>query len=258
MSCLPARGRHARRGFTLVELLVVVAVVALLIGLLLPALSRARVAARQTITLARLRDLGIGAMAYASDYKDHLPTLADPEEKAFLGLSLMARQNETPAEAFVNSNTADSPSTATTPDGRPVLADVAGAPINPADAIGSADIPRIGWHCSFSYDNDIKPHKVPRPVVYLGDRADYAAGRTISANWGGAGMCLLWTDQHAVFVKSRTIPEQGDPNIYHHNEFAGEGADEVRDGVSVTKNTLDTHLRFFSEEEDDTLLPDSP
>ena len=54
------------------------------------------------------------------------------------------------------------------------------------------------------------------------------------------------------------MPAQRDPNIYHHNEFGGEGGDEVRDDVSVSRATQDTHLRFFSEEEDDVLLPDSP
>jgi len=49
--------------------------------------------------------------------------------------------------------------------------------------------------------------------------------------------------------------DQSDPNLYHHNEFGGEGAGETREGVSVTHDTLDTHLRFFSEDEDDVLLP---
>ena len=70
-------------------------------------------------------------------------------------------------------------------------------------------------------------------------------------------MCLLWTDQHAAFSKTRTMADQGDPNIYHHNEFGGEGADEAREGVTVSPATLDTHMRYFSEEEDDELLPDA-
>jgi hypothetical protein len=90
----------------------------------------------------------------------------------------------------------------------------------------------------------------------LGDRADYERGRTFSPNWNGEGMCLLWTDQHGEFRRHRSLKEQADPNIYHHNEFGGEGGDEVVDGVAVRADTVDTHLRFFSEEEDDVLLPD--
>jgi hypothetical protein len=69
-------------------------------------------------------------------------------------------------------------------------------------------------------------------------------------------MCLLWTDNHAAFSRTRTARDQADPNIYHHNQFQGEGGAEAREGVVVTPGTLDTHMRFFSEEEDDGLLPD--
>ena len=124
-------------------------------------------------------------------------------------------------------------------------------------------MPTIRWHCSFSYDNDVQVRKATMPIVFMGDRADYLRGRTFSANWGTGstgGMCLLWTDGHAAWASSRAIKAQSDPNIYHHNEFGGEGAEEVREGVSVQSGsgTQDTHLRFFSEEEDDGLLADEP
>ncbi len=58
----------AKRGFTLIELLVVISVIALLIGLLLPALSRARAAARATKCMANLRNVGIGLATYAQQW----------------------------------------------------------------------------------------------------------------------------------------------------------------------------------------------
>ncbi len=61
------------RGFTLIELLVVISIIALLIGILLPALSAARDAARTTQCLSGLRQMGIGFNAYASEYKGRLP-----------------------------------------------------------------------------------------------------------------------------------------------------------------------------------------
>jgi prepilin-type N-terminal cleavage/methylation domain-containing protein len=57
----------ARRGFTLVELLVVLAVIAVLCAMLMPALHRARSAARQTVCQSRLRQWGVAFAAYAAD-----------------------------------------------------------------------------------------------------------------------------------------------------------------------------------------------
>lgn len=242
--------------FTLIELLVVIAILALLIAILLPALGRARVSGRQAVVLARLHDLGVGSAAYMNDYKDRLPALKDYDEKPVLSLSVLAQVSGIPEASFLNPNTRDTRATDRSPDGRPVLADLSGAEITADTVVGPGDIGSVNFHCSFSYDNDVKPHGVWMPIVYAGDRSDYAEGRTLSGNWNGEGMCLLWTDQHAAFVKSRTVPDQGDPNIYHHNEYGGEGGGEVRDGVAVTRSTLDTHMRFFSEEEDDVLLPD--
>jgi prepilin-type N-terminal cleavage/methylation domain-containing protein len=53
-----------RRGFTLMELLVVAAIIAVLIALLLPSLSKARSTARRTVCAANLRQLGTAAAAY--------------------------------------------------------------------------------------------------------------------------------------------------------------------------------------------------
>jgi hypothetical protein len=171
-----------------------------------------------------------------------------------------------PPNLLVNPETDDTPATQTNADGWPILADIAGTEItltSPA-TIDSSNIRQVNWHCSYAYDHEHKrtggSHKVR---AYMGDRADYASGRSYSANWKHAGICLLFTDQHAEFVTSKAIQEQHDPNVYHHNEYydenthqyPGEGATEVVDGVSVSPATLDTHLRFFSEEEDDALLP---
>jgi prepilin-type N-terminal cleavage/methylation domain-containing protein len=63
----------ARRAFTLIELLVVIAIIALLIGILLPALSKARNASRITISLNNTRQVMLGFSTYRSEQKDQVP-----------------------------------------------------------------------------------------------------------------------------------------------------------------------------------------
>ena len=62
-----------RSGFTLVELLVVIGIIALLISILLPALNRARRQAQMTACLANLRQLGQISLTYAAENRGWLP-----------------------------------------------------------------------------------------------------------------------------------------------------------------------------------------
>jgi prepilin-type N-terminal cleavage/methylation domain-containing protein/prepilin-type processing-associated H-X9-DG protein len=64
--------RNQKRAFTLVELLVVIGIIAVLIGILLPALGRAREAASKTACLSNLRQLTTGWIMYANDHKGSL------------------------------------------------------------------------------------------------------------------------------------------------------------------------------------------
>ena len=64
---------RSRSGFTLVELLVVIAVIALLLGLMLPAIGSFRARARASVSMSNLRQWGIGYSNFASDRKGLIP-----------------------------------------------------------------------------------------------------------------------------------------------------------------------------------------
>lgn len=75
-----------RTGFTLVELLTVLAIIALLTGLLIPAMNMVRSVARETKQKAQLTSISLGLTAFKNDYGDYPPSdLGFPPDFTYCG-----------------------------------------------------------------------------------------------------------------------------------------------------------------------------
>jgi prepilin-type N-terminal cleavage/methylation domain-containing protein len=76
------RRRNSPRGFTLIEILVVISIIALLAALLLPALEKARRQSKITVCQSTMRQHGILMGMYIGDCKDYLPAPSTPHRWA--------------------------------------------------------------------------------------------------------------------------------------------------------------------------------
>ena len=82
-----------RRAFTLVELLVVISIVALLISLLLPAMSRARAAAQVALCASQERQFALAMVAWANDNDGNLPDPSSYADHTVLNRGMRQRED---------------------------------------------------------------------------------------------------------------------------------------------------------------------
>jgi prepilin-type N-terminal cleavage/methylation domain-containing protein len=92
--------RCKNKGFTLVELLVVIGVIALLISILLPALLKARMAALNLSCSSNLRQIGLALNMYQGDHRSLMPAENDVTSLGTLGSHTQARITRIDGKAY--------------------------------------------------------------------------------------------------------------------------------------------------------------
>ncbi len=78
------RDRRSAGAFTLIELLIVVAIIAILISLLLPALAQGREQSRKVKCLANLRDIGVGLSMYRDEQNNEIPWIHPSQQASII------------------------------------------------------------------------------------------------------------------------------------------------------------------------------
>jgi prepilin-type N-terminal cleavage/methylation domain-containing protein/prepilin-type processing-associated H-X9-DG protein len=150
--------RAGWRAFTLIELLVVISIIALLVGILLPALGAARKTAQRAVCLSNQRQIGVAMMVYAAGNKGFLPYTiyqqdnASPQTRWWHRLILDG--------AAVGSTEEGSNSNLVCPsDEKPYLAGANSTPPNPNDNVLSS----YGMNQFLSIADGVTPAATPAP-----------------------------------------------------------------------------------------------
>ncbi|MEW6360421.1 MAG: prepilin-type N-terminal cleavage/methylation domain-containing protein [Planctomycetota bacterium] len=221
IGCLSTSNYYSRisskRGFTLVELLVVMAIIAVLASMLVPVIRGVMDRARITHCLNNLRQIGTALLMYSSDYQDALPVARveggaedEPVVDPMASLSLLYPNYVPDPRLFTCRGTDD-------------CADdlMPGDVLLPRPDVGERTLSkRI---CSFGYDCDQTLRKGANPSV-IAVAADAPATRdgvTVPTEncpaHNGKGQNVLYLDGHVEFRTTVQAGFRGD-NIYSKDD----------------------------------------
>ena len=199
--------RRVTCGFTLLELLVVVTVIAVLLGLLIPAMARAREEARRAVCKHCAKTFGLAISMYANDYDEFYPTrglnltVGTDNLRGLGSLSLLYDQYLTTKVDFGCPSTRDDPRSL-----------AVGLNIDRTQGLITAK----PAGCSYGYDSqkaNLSKLKgvgdAPKFVAIVADRPNPSNRLANSPNHGNAGQNVTYFDGHVEWRPAQDLGSKG-------------------------------------------------
>lgn len=94
------RVRITSKAFTLIELLVVIAIIAVLLAILMPAMSKIKEIARQTACRSNLRNVGLAVQMYLDDYERKIPNTGSANHHLWFENNGVTYRRSTDGDAY--------------------------------------------------------------------------------------------------------------------------------------------------------------
>ncbi|MCP3902867.1 MAG: type II secretion system protein [Planctomycetes bacterium] len=196
--------RITRTGFTVIELLVVVSIIGLLVGMLLPAIGKARDQARMTISQANLRNLATAHASYAAEWNDRQFTLIADTISAY---------GDTAAAAF--------PAFLSAQGGQPHPPIILGWGYEPSNGYDKWSYPMIADYA----DN----YGLAQPIVFTGTQAYFGSFRLPNVSQFNQYVSGRFYDRIFYAPKDAAVMEAISQTFDDPGEFSF--AAEVRDDI---------------------------